>query len=89
MSEWNPNMDEAPRDGTEVELTWMEDGEPQEIWPMRWNPFASNLIAQPHRGLWAMHDRYSGALLCTWTESRPDGAPTHWRLPSPPAQEEK
>lgn len=77
MSEWKP-IETAPRNGTEIELTWMVDGKPQEIWPMAWNQFATNPLVQSHKGIWAMHDRRNGALLITWTESG-DGGPTHWR----------
>ena len=72
--EWQP-ISTAPRDGTEVDLTWMEDGKPQEVFPMRWQLFR----AGGGWGIWAMMGRVSGALLCTWTEEDPDGAPTHWR----------
>lgn len=88
VSEWQP-IETAPRDGTEVELTWLENGRPQEIWPLCWNRFATNHLVQDHKGIWAMHDRLTGALVMTWSEENPDGAPTHWRpvgsnpLPSP------
>lgn len=81
-SEWQP-ISTAPRDGTVIDLTWMENGRPQEIYPMRWNPFAENKLVQDHRGLWAMHSQINGALLVTWSEDYPDGAPTHWRLHRP------
>lgn len=77
-NEWQP-IDTAPRDGTEIELTWMENGKPQEIYPMRWNAFASNNLVQDGKGIWAMHSRINNALLMTWCEQNPDGAPTHWR----------
>lgn len=77
-SDWHP-ISTAPRDGTEVELTCMDDGKPQEIYPMRWNRFAGNKLVQDHKGIWAMQSKLSGALLCTWSEADPDGAPTHWR----------
>lgn len=76
--EWQP-IATAPRDGTEIELTWMENDRPQEIYPMRWNRFAGNKLVQDEKGIWAMHSRTNGALLSTWCEQNPDGAPTHWR----------
>lgn len=75
---WQP-IATAPRDGTEVDLTWMEDGQPQEVFPMRWNIFAGNPLVQKGRGIWAMQSKLSGALLCTWTEEDPSEGPTHWR----------
>ena len=69
----------APRDGTIIELTWMDDGKPQEIWPMQWSHIQRNgLFAPGVVGMWVVPD---GSL--TWTEHDPAGAPTHWR-PSPP-----
>lgn len=71
---WQP-LSSAPRDGTVVELTWMDDGKPQEIWPMQWAHIQRNdLFASGVVGMWVVPD---GSL--TWTEHNPDGAPTHWR----------
>jgi hypothetical protein len=78
MSEWQL-IETAPRDGTEIELTWMENGRPQEIYPMRWNFFAGNKLVQDHKGIWALHNRDNNAIMATWSEQDPDGAPTHWR----------
>jgi hypothetical protein len=72
-ADWQP-IATAPRDGTEVDLTWMEDGQPQEVWPMRWNIFQKGM-----GGIWAMQSKTSGALLCTWSEEDPSEGPTHWR----------
>lgn len=85
---WMP-MAEAPRDGREVELTWMDGGEPQEIHLMRWNRFASNPLFQKSKGIWAVHHRQTNEILSTWTEEELDGAPTHWRFPPPPTPKEK
>lgn len=78
MNDWQP-IGPAPRDGTEVELTWMENGRPQEVYPMVWNRFATNWIVQGHKGIWAMHNRKTGEIMVTWSEADPEGAPTHWR----------
>lgn len=78
MTTWHP-ISTAPRDGTVVDLTWMEDGHPQEIFSMCWNQFAGNPLVQSGKGIWAMHSRVSGRILATWCEQDPDGAPTHWR----------
>lgn len=64
---WQP-ISTAPRDGTEVELTL--DPVDGELFKMRWFDKAQ---------VWAMQSKLSGALLCTWSEADPDGAPTHWR----------
>ena len=73
LEEWQP-INTAPRDGTEVELIWMEDGQPQEVWTMRWQLFRGGKA-----GVWAMQSKLSGALLCTWSEADPSEGPTHWR----------
>lgn len=75
--DWQP-IETAPRDGTPVQLTWMEKGRPQEIWILCWNQFATNHLVQDHKGIWALHDRRTGELVLTWCEDDPDGAPTHW-----------
>lgn len=75
---WQP-LDTAPRDGTEVNLTWMDLGRPQDIYPMRWEPETGNALAQAGPGIWVMRSRVSDEVLCTWSESDPDGAPTHWQ----------
>lgn len=75
--EWH-TMASAPRDGSMVDLTWMEDGEPQEIWPMRWDADATNPLVQAGKGIWAIHS-LDGNIEMTWSEENPDGSPTHWR----------
>lgn len=77
-TEWQP-IETAPKDGTEIELTWMDGGEPAEIYPMRWNAFAENPLFQDGKGIWAMHSRTTNELFMTWTDHDPAGAPTHWR----------
>lgn len=84
MSEWQ-SMDTAPRDGSMIDLTWMDNDRPQEIYPMCWNQFAENQIVQRGKGIWAIHSKTNGALLMTWCEQDPDGAPTHWRMHDPAA----
>lgn len=73
---WHP-ISTAPRDGTVVDLTWMEDGQPQEVWPMCWSLFAG--AGMKNKGIWVMRSSLSGGVLCTWAEEDPDCAPTHWR----------
>lgn len=71
-------MDSAPRDGRIILLTWMENGEPAEIWPMRWSRMGTNDFFAPGViGIWELSD---GSL--TWNEADPMGAPTHW-APAP------
>ena len=84
MTTWQ-DIGTAPRDGTIIELTWMDDGKPQEIWPMQWAHIQRNdLFAPGIVGMWIIPD---GSM--TWTEHDPAGAPTHWRplSPSPPSKE--
>lgn len=79
MNAWQ-TIDSAPRDGTEILLTWMEDDQPQDIARMRWNPHATNFLFPGVVGMW-------DAMTFTWTEHNPDGAPTHW-MPLPPPEDE-
>lgn len=64
----------APRDGSVVDLTWMEDGKPAEVWPMQWGHIQKNGLFPGHVGMWVATD---GSV--TWSETLLDGAPTHWR----------
>jgi hypothetical protein len=74
MSGWQ-TMESAPRDGRVIDLTWMEGGKPQEVWPMQWGHIQRNgLFAPGVTGMWVAPD---GSI--TWTEHDRDGAPTHWR----------
>lgn len=69
---WQP-IETAPRDGTVVHLTWMDDGEPQEVWPMQWGHIQRNGLFPGVTGMWVATD---GSV--TWKESV-DAGPTHWR----------
>jgi hypothetical protein len=73
MSEWLP-IDTAPKDGTVIELTWMDGGKPQEIWPMQWGHIQRNGLFPDSVGMWVATD---GSV--TWNGSAEDGGPTHWR----------
>jgi hypothetical protein len=77
MNGWR-TIDSAPRDGTVIDLTWMEDDKPQEIWPMSWNIFAGNSLVQPHKGIWCLR-MPNGKIEATWSEYNDGGGPTHWR----------
>lgn len=74
MDEWQ-TIATAPRDGTPIVLTWMDDGKPQDQWLMQWGHIQRNeLFAPGVVGMWITPD---GCF--TWTEDNPKGAPTHWR----------
>lgn len=73
MSEWQP-IETAPKDGKVIELTWMDGGKPQEIWPMQWGHIQKNGLFPGKTGFWIIPD---GSM--TWNDDDPDGAPTHWR----------
>lgn len=67
-------IDTAPKDGTVIELTWMEKGNAQEIWPLQWAHIQRNGFFPGKVGMWTSPD---GSM--TWNDDNPDGAPTHWR----------
>lgn len=67
-------IETAPKDGTVIILTWMEDGKPAEQWPMRWAHIQRNGLFPGKIGMWTATD---GS--CTWNDDDPAGAPTHWR----------
>ena len=73
MNEWQ-DISTAPKDGTVIELTWFDNGKPQEIWPMQWGHIQRNGLFPSKVGMWVATD---GSL--TWNDDNPDGAPTHWR----------
>jgi hypothetical protein len=75
MNEWQP-IDTAPKDGTVIELTWMDGGEPQEIWPMQWSHTQRNGLFPGIVGMWVSPD---GSV--TWNSTR--FGPTHWRKATP------
>lgn len=70
--DWQP-IATAPRDGTVIHLTWMSNGEPQEIFPCQWGHIQRNGLIPDDIGMWVdPHGLY------TWSDTDPDGAPTHW-----------
>lgn len=83
MDEWLP-IDSAPKDGRVIDLTWMEDGKPAEIWPMQWGHIQRNGLFPANTGMWVTPD---GSI--TWNGDPNDHGPTHWRpAVSPTAQPE-
>lgn len=72
-SGWLP-IDSAPKDGTVVELTWMEGSHAQEIWPMQWGHIQKNGLFPDRVGMWIVPD---GSI--TWNDDERGGGPTHWR----------
>lgn len=76
MSEWQ-DINTAPKDGSEIELTWMDDGLPQERFIMQWGHIQQNGLFPGLVGMWVAPD---GSF--TWSDDNPDGAPTHWRTPT-------
>lgn len=80
---WQP-IETAPRDGTIIEITALEDdGEAFEVWPMRWCHLQRNEVFAPGMvGMW----RYPSEDGPTWREG--DGGPTHRRPVDHPAQKD-
>ena len=71
MHDWQP-IETAPRDGTEVLLTWIEGGKPQDIVRMAWDPKRKNGFFPGVVGMWtAVGGNY------TWCDANGSG-PTHW-----------
>lgn len=73
---WLPIAD-VPRDGTTVELCWMEDGVPGGgCGAMHWDDKTTSGIFPWMLGFWVADNRS-----CTWHEQGGFG-PTHYRLPA-------
>lgn len=68
------DISSAPKTGEVIELTWFEDGYPQEIYQMFWNPQQRNQLFPGIVGMWVTWDGSA-----TWNPNNPAGAPTHWR----------
>lgn len=56
-------------------LTWFEDGEPQEQWPMQWAHIQRNGLFPGKVGMWST---LCGRL--TWNDDQRGGGPTHWKM---------
>jgi hypothetical protein len=73
MGDWE-RLETAPRDGSVIELTAIEDdGSLFEIHPMQWGHIQQNGIFAP--GIIGMWVAPGGEY--TWREG--EGGPTHWR----------
>jgi len=69
---WKP-IDTAPKDGSVVILTWMDKGQPQEVFAMRWCHIQRNGLFPGAVGMWTATD---GTF--TWNGDAEDAGPTHW-----------
>lgn len=70
--DWQP-IATAPKDGSRVYLTWMDDDEPQDIWVMQWGHIQRNGLFPDKTGMWVTP--CGGA---TWNHDGLGGGPTHW-----------
>lgn len=70
MTQWQ-QIETAPKDGSTIVLTWMDDGKPQEQWPMRWDASMRNGLFPGVVGMWTATDG-------SFTWNNPCG-PTHWK----------
>ncbi len=72
FSGWLP-ISEAPRDGTEIDITWFDAGFPHDICRMKWGHIQRNGLFPGRVGMWVTE---CGKF--TWDESGGHG-PTHFR----------
>lgn len=84
-NEWI-KIDTVPRDGTKVDLCWMENGVPQETYEgMEYDKDATNAAFPGVTGFWVF--RVLGAVRFTWSEAEnsegDEYGPTHWRKHQP------
>lgn len=78
MTDWK-TIESAPKDGTIIILTWLDDNKPQDQFAMQWAHIQRNGLFPGKVSMWTTPN---GSF--TWNDDDPAGAPTHW-IPVPAA----